>query len=224
MPSTSDSDGERRTRRNVLAGLGSAVVGSLAGCSGRIPGTGPEHVGAETTVQDGQNPEIRWRYPRREGDKDGIGYAAVEVKRVTRPEDHFPTLSLRFNSTIGGLAASDPYEGYHPDWFRFRFEPPSSYEAAASYEARVEPPGQWDGFSAYYDLGSTVKQTVVELKNVQTQGTIFVPVVFAPSAKSIPSSLYCRFTVQASRPGFGGKTVRASGDGNLPLDGLASPN
>lgn len=224
MPSpSSDSNADRRTRRHVLAGFGSAVVASVAGCSGRVPGLGPERVHAETTVRDGSglgSPEILWRYPRREGDEDGIGYAAVEARRVDRLEGRFPTLSLQFNSTIGGLAADEPYEGYRPDWFRFRFEPPSSYEKATSYATRVEPPGQWEGFSTYYDRESTAKRTVIELRDVQMQGTIIVPAVFAPTTESLPKTLYCQFTVQASHPGIAGKTVRASGEGNLPLDGL----
>jgi len=149
------------TRRRLLSGLGTAVLGSLAGCSGQISGTGPDHTDAETTVEDKR---VLWRYPPRERETEGIGYAAVEIDRVVQRDDSAPLLRLNFNSTVRGLASSEPYKGYHPDWFRFRVWPPSSYEGRLGYQFRVEPPGQWNEFSAYYDIQGSVRHSIVELQ------------------------------------------------------------
>ena len=82
---------------------------------------------------------------------------------------------------------------------------------------RVEPPGQWEGFAAYYDVQGSVRRTTVELREVDTQGTIQIPAVFDPGADPLPDRLHCSFTVQASRPGLLGKTVRVADRGTLPL-------
>mgnify|MGYP000510096038 CR=1 FL=1 len=222
MPSTPDSDSAppRRlseNRRTVLAGLGTALTAGLAGCSGRIPGTGPETVDAETTVEDDR---VLWRYPRRDGDQEGIGYAAVTADRLLHRERLPPTLRLEFNSTVGGLAASDPYRGFHPDWFRFRIRPPGDYAARLQYAVRVEPPGQWEGFGASYDIQTGVREFSVELRDVDTQGTILIPAVFDPVIDDLPRQLHCSFTVQASRPGVFGETVRVRDSATLPLDSV----
>lgn len=214
MPSTFPPH-EHVSRRRLLAGLGTATAGALAGCSGRVPGTGPAHVDAESTVEDDR---IVWRYPPRPDDGAGIGYAAIDVERLDRGGARSPALRLEFNSTIGGIAAGEPYRGYHPDWFRFRIRPPTSYEGRLQYHVRAEPPGQWEGFATYYDLEASVRQFVVELRNVDTQGTIVVPAIFDPGSDSLPDSLTCSVTVQAARPGVLGKTVRVAGQETLELD------
>lgn len=202
------------SRRDVLGSLGTIALGSLAGCISHLPGTEPTQLTAETTTEEG---EIQWQYPPREGDKDGIGYAAIEHDRTLQRQARSPVACLTFNSTIGGLAASDPYRGYQPEWFRFRIWPPQSYDGRLGYAFRVEPPGQWDGFSAYYDIRGTVKHAIIELRNVDTQGTILVPAVFDPGTKSLPARLHCSFTVQARRPGLLTESIRVRGRGTLEL-------
>jgi len=214
VPSNETTNDETRTRRRVLASTGATAAVGLAGCSGRIPGTGPTEYGTETSVTDGR---VLWRYPPREDDRDGIGYAAVEAERRERRGDLPPVLRLRFNSTVGRLAASDPYRGYEPDWFRFRVWPPGDYDGRLDYHFRAEPPGQWDGFSTRYDVRGAVKQAVVRLDDVNTQGTIVVPAVFDPGLNPLPGELRCSFTVQASRPGLLGRTVRVTDSATLDV-------
>lgn len=219
MPSAFTTD-DCPTRRRVLETLGTAAVGTLAGCSGRLPGSDPELLETETVVDDGQDPRLQWRYPPREGDLDGIGYAEVEAKHRSQQADPALPVQLHFNSTIGGIASSEPYTGYYHDWFRFRTAPPTRYEGRLGHEVRVEPPGQWDEFSASYDIEGGVRRTTIELRDLETQGTIRVPAVFDPTGDPIPDRLHCSFTVQASRRGRFGKTVRVSDRGTLPLGQL----
>lgn len=217
MPSTpSDGDG-RVSRRHFLAGATAAVSGAIAGCSGRVPGTEPTHLGVETTVETDQDPRLLWQYPQREGDADGVGYAAVEVEPIPQRDDRPLAMHLEFNSTVGHIASEQPYKGYHLDWFRFRVWPPATYNGRINHRVRVEPPGQWEEFSAHYDIRGNARRTTVELRNVETQGTITVPAVFESGTDSLPDRLHCSFTVQASRPGFFGKTVRVAAQDTLPL-------
>lgn len=201
------------TRRRLLAGLGTALVGSAAGCAGRLPGGGPATVDAEAT-DDAE--ETSWEYPSG-ADGEGIGYASVEYDGLLRRERLPPAIRLELNSTVGGLTTEERYEGYSADWFRFSFWPPIDYGGHDTYEVRVQPPGQWDGFGAHYDYSGVNRRFVVELHEVDTQGTILVPAVFDPAGAGPPDRLECSFTVQASRPGPFGRTVRASGRGTLPF-------
>lgn len=218
MPSSS-CQVNRVTRRRVLATLGAVASGGLAGCNGRLPGTGAERVSAETTVEEDRDPRVLWTYPPREGDEEGIGYAAVEADRTVERESRPPALRLRLNSTVGDTAASEPDEGYSLDWFRFRLWPPSTYGNSLNYSVRVEPPGQWEDFSTSYDIRAKTRRTTVELRGGNTRGTILVPAIFDPGTEPLPDRLHCSFTVQASRDGVFGKTVRATGQDSLPLDG-----
>lgn len=211
MPS---SDRPTATRRRLLAGLGTAAAAGLAGCAGRLPG-GHATAEAEAIVETNR---IRWEYPPTEGDSEGIGYAAVSVEGLVRRQRLPPALRLAFNSTVGMLASGEGYEGYEPDWFRFRVEPPYGYERLNSFEVRVEPPGQWEGFSAYYDRQGVHRRFFLELRDVDTEGTILVPAVFDPGAGALPERLRCSFAVQVSRPGPLGKTVRVSGTETLEVD------
>ncbi len=204
-------------RRRLLAGVGSTALFGLSGCSGRLPGTDPERLAVETTVEEGQHPRVLWEYPTREDDADGIGYAAVEVNRIVARESRSPELRLNFNSTIGRIASDPPYEGYHPDWFRFQIWPPVTYGGALNYEFRVEPPGGFDGFSTDYETRSQVRRSTVELDHVGTQGTIQIPAVLDPGGNPRPDQLHCSFTVQASRSGFLGNTVRVTDQAVLPV-------
>ncbi|WP_255151949.1 hypothetical protein [Halorarius halobius] len=214
MPSN-DSPADGTTRRRALGALGTALAGGLAGCAGRVPGAGPVEMDAETTAEPG---ELQWQYPPREGDRDGVGYASIDTDRRERAGSRPPVLGLRFNATVGDIAASEPYRGYETDWFRFSVRPPRSYEGRLNYEMRVQPPGQWEEFGAYYDIEAGTRTFTTELRSVDTEGTIIVPAVFDPGVEALPESLYCTFTVQASRSGPLGKTVRASDDGTLELD------
>jgi hypothetical protein len=210
MPSTRSDE---LSRRHALAGLGTAIIGSLGGCSGRL---GPERLGTEATVADG---ELRWQYPPRDDDRDGIGYAEVAVDRRLRRASLPPALRLTLTSTVGGIAASEPYRGYRLDSVRFRLWPPATYEATLHHSVRVAPPGQWEEFSTYYDLRGDVRRTTVELRNVGTGGTVEIPAVFDPGTAPLPDRLHCSFTLQASGPGLLEKTVRVTGRETLPLAG-----
>jgi len=197
-------------------GLGTAILGSLGGCSGRLPGRA-ERLDAESTVEGGE--EIRWQYPPRDGDRDGLGDAGVAVDRRLRRASLPPALRLTLDSTVGGIAASEPFRDYRLDSVRFRLWPPTRSEAALHHSVRVAPPGQWDGFSASYDLRGDVRRTTVELRNVETQGTVEIPAVFDPGAAPLPDRLHCSFTLRASSPKLLEKTVRVTGRATLPLRG-----
>lgn len=213
MPST-QTQLDSRSRRGALAGIGAALMGGLAGCTGQLPGTGPENV---DTVSSTESDRLLWRYPPTEDGSDGIGYAAVEFGRLI-PRDQGPsTVRLELNSTVGGIAASEPYTGYRLDWFRFRLQLPREYRANNHTEIRVEPPGQWKHFSAYYDMQGGSRQFVVELRNVDSQGSIIVPVVLDPQTNALPERVWCSVTVQTSRPGIFGETVQANGEGTLTI-------
>lgn len=216
MPSNRSPAGESLTRRRLVGALGTVATGSLAGCAGRVPGGDPARIDADATVADGR---ALWRYPPREDDQDGIGYAAVDAERRDGTGSRGPVLRLEFNSTVGGIASAEPYRGFRADSFRFRVRPPSSYEKRLGYRVQVEPPGQWEGFGAYYDIEGGVREFVVELRDVDADGTILVPAVFDPGSGPLPDALHCSFTVRASRPGVFGKTVRVSDRATLELGG-----
>ena len=61
--------------------------------------------------------------------------------------------------------------------------------------------------------------TTVELRNVETQGTVEIPAVFDPGAAPLPDRLHCSFTLRASSPKLLEKTVRVTGRATLPLRG-----
>lgn len=216
MPSPSP-DGT--TRRRAIATIGAAALGGLSGCGGRLPGTDPESLDAESTVETDGRSRLLWEYPPRDGDVDGIGYASVEVSSVSERDGLPSRAHLSFNSTVGGIASDEPYEGFVPEWFRFRVRPPST--AGGAYEVGVRPPGRWEEFSVYYDGAAGVRRTTVELGAVGTQGTIEVPATFDPSPDmgGLPDRLHCTFAVRASRPGTFGRTVRVDARGTLPLSG-----
>jgi hypothetical protein len=213
MPSLPD---ERAPRRRVLTALGTAVTAGLGGCSGRIPGTTPVRLDAELGVEDDR--QLRWQYPPRDGDRDGIGYASVTVDRRLRRASLPPAIRLTLDATVGGIAAGETYRDYRLEWVRFRLWPPTAYEATLHHSVRVAPPGQWEGFSTYYDIHGDVRRTTVELRNVETQGTVEIPAVFDPGSAPLPDRLHCSFTLRAAGPGVLGKTVRVTGQGTLPLE------
>ncbi|MFC4551215.1 hypothetical protein [Halorussus sp. GCM10023401] len=211
MPSGPDST-DGTTRRRLLAGLGAGVAATIGGCSGRIPGTGPAHIEAETFAESG---ELRWEYPPRD-DADGIGYAAVEFDRVLSESAEPGSLRFTLNSTVGGLAASEPYRGYEADWFRFRVGPPAEYATRHTVRMWVRPP-TWPGVRLRYDRRGGRSDLVVTAPDVHTDGTITFPLVLDSGGETPPDRVHCAFTVQASRPGALGKTVRVSDSGTLDL-------
>lgn len=213
MPSTDDT-APAVSRRRFITGLGSALAGSLAGCSGKVPGTGPEELDTETTTESDR---IVWRYPPRDGDVDGIGYASFEVDRLLGLSDATPMVRLECNSTVGQIAADDPYREFQMDWFRFTIWPPKEYEGRYQYHAWAEPPGQWDTFASTYDITGNVRRFTVELRDLAARGTILVPILFDPGGPPLPDRLHCSMTVQASRPGWVRKSVRVSDTGTLDL-------
>jgi len=81
MPSIFSDTASRFTRRQALASFGAIATSAFGGCSGRLPGTKPTQLNAETTVEADSDPRVLWKYPSREDDKEGLGYAAVEVDR-----------------------------------------------------------------------------------------------------------------------------------------------
>jgi len=143
MPSTFAPPGDGSTRRRALASLGTAVAGSLTGCSGRIAGA--RTLDAETTVERDADPRVRWRYPPREGDADGIGYAAVEATRVRRRTIREPALRLGFSVTVGDIAAAEPYRGYRLERVRFRIRPRRATRGVPTTTSASNPPASGKG-------------------------------------------------------------------------------
>lgn len=192
-------------RRRFLAALGTAFAGSIAGCSGRIPGTEPPRIDAASAAEPGR---LLWTYPPEEDDREQIGYASVVAERSTRHgSGDSPALDVELNSTVG-MAGGNSDDGYRPDWFRFRVRPPTDYEGHAGFTMRVEPPGQFEGFSAYYDRQGVNRWCTVELREVDTRGTIITPVVFDSPVDTLPDRLHCEFTARISQSGPLGKTAR----------------
>lgn len=209
MPSTPPAtDGV--PRRWLLAGLGAAGAASLAGCAGRAPGTAPSDVDAAETDESG---ELVWQYPEAavDSDSEGIGYASVSYED-DRPADGPGTLQFRLNTTVGSIAASEEYADYEADWTRFRLGPPTAYAAAHQFEMWVRPPSSPEVIAGYEHRAGR-RELVVELREIDTGGTITLPVVFDPVDEQPPERFHCSFTAQASEPGVFGEVVRASGRG-----------
>lgn len=218
MPSSQPHRGAV-SRRRLLAGLGTGVSGMLAGCTGGLPGTGPRQIDATQTVTER---EIVWRYPPTEGDTDGIGYAAIGIDRVSQRGAVDPILHMRFNSTVGGVAAGESYQEFEADWFRFRIGPPATYPSDQALDMRVQPP-TWPRIELSYDHMSGSRHLVVESEHIGSAGTIEVPIVVAGGGEALPERLTVRSTVQASEPGVLDQPVRMTARGSLPLGPLDSP-
>jgi len=213
---TPSSDSE--TRRALLATLGTGTAAALAGCAGRGPVAGPKEVDAERTVETSG---VDWEFPPTDDDTDGIGYASVELDRnrsTVRPPREY---RLTLNATVRGEHASEPYQGYQTDWFRFRVGPPAAYATRHGFEMRVEPP-PWPAFSVRYDRRAGRRELVVESEQFGADGTITFDLLFVPGGSPAPQRLHCSFAVQASRGGALAKTVKADGQGTLALP--SSPN
>lgn len=206
MPST--------TRRRLLASIAAGTAVGSAGCAGQLPGTSPRRVDAAET---GDDDELVWQYPESEiGEhSEGIGYASIDYEGE---RDRARTSALQFdlNTTVGGIAASEAYSDYEADWARFRLAPPTDYTARHQYRMWVQPP-PWPDVRAGYDRHGGRNAFVVELPEIDTGGTITLPVLFGPIADTLPDRLHCSFTVQASAPGTSGESVRASDRGTIDL-------
>jgi len=195
------------SRRSLLVALGAAAT--LGGCAGRVGG--PERV---DTHPDHDADRLRWGYPSTDG--DGIGYAAVGYEGPRRLDRLPDALEFVCNATVGGIAAGEGYKGYSHDWFRFRLGPPPAYSQQQGFEYTVTPPGQWETFSVYEDYRGGRREIAVELREIDTEGTIQVPVRLAPSGQP-PARVQVSFTVQVSRSGPLGRTVQVSDRGTLDL-------
>jgi hypothetical protein len=192
------------------------VAATTAGCTGTIPGTGPQSLSTEVIQDDADR--IAWGYPPVEGDGDGIGYVALERQREIHPGGS-PAMLFQFNSTVAEFSTVESYNEYEADWFEARIRTPIDYQQEhGPTTMRVEPPGQWDGFRTYYDRTATHRELVLELRSIDTKGTIQVPFVLDPVTDQLPAALHCSFTVQASKPGWFGETIRASDSGRLVFD------
>lgn len=211
---SSRSDPERpvRThRRQLLAGAATAAVAGTAGCSalGRAS--------LSTEVIEDSDRRIAWGYPRTDGDTSGIGYAALSYDRRVAPG----TSALRFtlNTTVADLSTVESYNGYEADWFRARVGTPGRYQQEhGDASIYVRPPGGWKEFGARYENGAAGRELVVEFRQIDTEGTIEIPLIVDPGGDPVPPSLRCSFEVQASKPGVLGRTVRASDAGRLAFD------
>ena len=204
MPST--------TRRRLLASLAAGSTIALAGCAGQLPGTSPRRVDAAETGEGG---DLVWQYPESEIGEHSEGIS-IDYDGERSHERTPPTLQFDLNTTVGGIAANETDSDYEADWARFRLGPPSSYGAAHPFEMWVRPP-TWPDVRAGYDRRGGRREFVVELPEIDTGGTITLPVRFAPMDDTLPDRVHCSFTVQASDPGLLGESVRASGHGAIDI-------
>lgn len=208
-PEPSDS----RSRRRLLAGLGTGLAAGLGGCAGRVPGAGPPRVeSVETRTDRG----IRWDYPpRSDSDRDGVGYAAVTVGGLRERAAGGPVLQAVLNSTVGG-PTDEQNGGYRADWFRFRVGPvPSAADPAP--RMRVQPP-PWPALRVRYDREGRRRWLVVRAPGSRTGRPPDAPrcpaASRAPSAS--PPSTVGRWTRASSRPGgLRVRTARASRGGGI---------
>lgn len=221
MPSPPDSPSTERAlqrdrrscgRRDLLSALGTTVVAASAGCSGQLPG-GPESLSTERIQNDAER--IAWQYPPTEGDTDGIGYVALDHRRELTVNGS-PAAKFVLNTTVAEFSTVESYNEYELDRFQARVRTPTKYQQEhGRVEMLVEPPGQWDGFRTAYELTGTHRELVVELREVNTEGTIQIPFVLYPGTDPLPAALHCSFTVRASKPGWRGKPVEVSDGGRL---------
>jgi hypothetical protein len=214
------------SRRRFLAGGAAAITTGLAGCAGRVPGRAAA-VDVAARIDDGR---LIWDYPARavdgDGSDDGIGYAAVgfEASDPSGPEQPAdPVLRFGLNSTVGGIAADEPFEGYRADRFRFRIGLPPDYEDAASLEAFVQPTS-WPELTTTYGYRGSSRELVVCAPEVGTAGTITVAGGFRPAGATLPRRLTCGFEVRASRPTPFGRSVVAADRRSFDLSAIDIPD
>lgn len=221
----SPGDGRSTSRRRFFGGVATAAGVCLAGCAGRLPGN---TAGIDATTRTDGN-TLLWDYPAgaAEGDdSDGIGYASIRFRALDLAETDRsvkPTLQFRLNSTVGDIAAGEPYEGYQADWFRFRVGVSRTYDDAAGLRAFVQPK-QWPEIETTYGYRDGRRLLVVMAPDVNEAGTITVDGQFRPTGATLPRQLYCEFEVQASQPGLLGRTVAAAGRETFDLSGLDLPD
>jgi hypothetical protein len=224
-PATGPDPTPGASRRQLLAGLGTAASAGLAGCAGRLPGQRTS-LDVATRVQDDR---VVWDYPADavaddEG-SDGIGYAAARFDAVDtagREAAVEPALVVRLNSTVGGIAASEPYRDYQADAFRFRLGVPSSYDGDAALRATIEPP-VWPTVRTTYGYENDRRTLVVAAPEVDSDGTVVVEGRFRSSRPVLPRQLVCGVEVKVSRPGPLGRAAVASDRESFDLSSLDLP-
>lgn len=193
------------SRRQLLGSLAAGATAATAGC--RVI-TGPESLSTEVIEQSDRR--LAWQFPATEGDADGIGYLSVSRRRV-RASDSVPSARFRINATI--LA-----DDYRHDWFRVRLHAPQQYQQQhGPCSFLVEPPGQWEQFRTFYRYTGAARELVIELRGIETEGTIHFPVVLRAVTGPLPDALRCAFTVQAKESGWLGKTMRADDSGTFTV-------
>lgn len=208
------TDNLSSARRQFLAALSTGVSAAVAGCTDVVPDAGAESLSTEIIENNARR--IAWSYPAREDDRDGIGYVGLQRRRSVPSDDDSSRMRFRLNSTVAELSTISSYNEYEPDWFRVRLWTPIDYQQEHGLVSfLIEPPGQWEGFSTRYEHRGTHRELILEMRDISTKGTILVPFVLDSETDPLPTAVESAFTVQASKPGLIGKTVRASDSGQL---------
>lgn len=213
MPSSSTPTDRTSTRRRILVGAGSTASVSLTGCVSRLPGIEPGSVDTETTTERNK---LSWTYPPTDDGSNGIDYASVRVDGPFHRK-HPSAVRFRFNSTVGGIASGESYEGYEANWFRFRVGLPADYPSSNTARFRVQPP-PWPEIRVRYDRRGGRRDLVVDVPTVNSGGTIEIPFVVDPASNAPLKRLRCSFAAQVSQSNVLGKTVRVTSQGTLELE------
>lgn len=223
MPSPLDhaAVSERSTasssRRRFLAAIGSAGVAGIAGC---LAG-GPDRV--RTEVIEKRQERIVWQFPKSAGGGEGIGQVALSFDETTVFAERTPVERFVFTATVTGPDTRAPVRGFELERLTARIHAPKAYEREyGPAEFFVKTPGQWEDFSTYYDIPAGRREFVVDMSHIDTAGTIQVPLLLSHPTDPAPEALAITFSVQASRPGLTGRSVRAANGGRLAFGASSS--
>ncbi|SDM21329.1 hypothetical protein SAMN04487949_1296 [Halogranum gelatinilyticum] len=211
MPSTDDGRTERTSRRRLLSTLATGLTAATAGCAGSVP---EQHDRLTTTQFEDSSERIAWDFQTASAEYR-TGYAALRLQRRLDDGDADtpdPTL-FQFNASL------DLDNDFEFDWYRARISTPTDYhQRYGDVTYRVTPPGQWEDFCVYFQRHATRRELVVEHRGVDTEGTILTPVVVNPVTDPFPPALRCQFTLQASKSGAFGRTIRIADSGQLVFE------